>query len=104
MDLSNSTSFWPKHTFNPTYRRLYQCIIARSLDDGALPDPDFKIKSQLEPIPFDGADKYVDEIKKCFEIKAVEKKVKRKVGEEVGKDAQKNLEEEIEKDLDFLMD
>jgi Ku70/Ku80 C-terminal arm len=104
MDLSNSTSFWPKHTFNPTYRRLYQCIIARSLDDGDLPDPDFKITLQLESIPFEGANKYVDEIKRCFEVEVVERKVKRRVGGEVSKDAQKNLEEEIEKDLDFLMD
>ena len=105
MDLTESQSFWPKYTFNPTYRRIYQCIISRSLnpDENGVPEVDGRIKAQLEVLRIDTT--FISEIKKCFEIERVVKQDKRrKVGGDVSVEAVKKLEDEIAKDLDFLMD
>lgn len=82
MDLDGMPDFWPKNTFNPSFQRIYQNILARVLDpSAALPEPEVAVRALLQPLStFDEAAKpSLMAMQSCFTIEKVpEKAVKEK--------------------------
>ncbi|KAJ3345495.1 X-ray repair cross-complementing protein 5 [Kappamyces sp. JEL0680] len=90
MDLSGDHDrFWPKRVLNPSYQRLYQCIVHRCLypDSKDLPPPPPALEAMLGPVPeFEAASTTaLARLAGCFTLQPVEKIVKGRVKRSLAK-------------------